>query len=63
MITQRVGQLSEGDEFTADDGESWMTVMDVCVLHPEGQAPVVLVTSISGKRWWGHLDEEVIVKL
>lgn len=60
-IEQRVGQLMPGDEFTVDQGETWMTVKTTTVVYPPGQ-PVLLVTSEKGRRWWGFLQEMVIVR-
>ena len=56
----RVGQLTQGDEFTVDQGETWMTVKTTTVVYSPG-ATVVLVTTDGGKRWWGTIDEYVIV--
>lgn len=64
MIIQRVGLLMEGDEFTPDNGKTWLTVKDTCLMYPPSKTGkvILLVTSISGKRWWGFITEEVIVK-
>lgn len=65
MLTQRVGQLSPGDEFTPDNGVTWMTVKEtwnVCSRLPRGRNDVLLVVTDGGKRWWGNMNEMVIIR-
>lgn len=65
MLNQRVGQLMPGDEFTADQGVTWMTVeetFNVCTTLPKGRNDALLVVTAGGKRWWGFMHEEVIVR-
>lgn len=56
------GQLTEGDEFTPDNGKTWMTVEASFNVYDGSGKAILLVVTVSGKRWWGRHNEEVIVR-
>jgi hypothetical protein len=55
--------LTEGDEFTIDDGETWRTVQDVEVaVTEEAGERIVFCRDVDGKRFWLWTSEKVIVR-
>ncbi len=64
MIELKSTDLSPGDEFTIDDGETWRTVQlgSPIRIVRDGEDKIVLGRDSDGNRFWLWSTEMVVVR-